>query len=193
MYYRVLKDKLTPLLKNHLIPRVQAMIILGQAGIPDFLPLYEAQIKDPNQTLWVKLWALEGMVNVIEEGGRLNAQDQILAAKTVADFVNKETDLPWPVQLRAMEALSAMRQGYEPNQPKKALMANAAMALLDRCQRQAGSPIRGGASPGADADLSLGSRSTTISLSPTPPASSPPSSAVGSRPASPAMKTRRNT
>ena len=65
------------------------MIILGQAGIPDFLPLYEAQIKDPNQILWVKLWAIEGMVNVIEEGGRLTAQDQILAAKTVAEFLEQ--------------------------------------------------------------------------------------------------------
>jgi hypothetical protein len=128
-YYRVLREKLTPLLKNHLIPRVQAMVILGQAGIADYLPLYEAQIKDPNQPFWVKLWAIEGMVNVIEEGGRLTAQDQIIAAKTVSDFLNKE-DAPWPVQLRAMEALSAMRQGYEANKPQKAAMAHSAMAML---------------------------------------------------------------
>jgi len=49
IYYRSLRDALTPLLKNHLIPRVQAMIILGECGTPDFLPLYEAQIKDPKQ------------------------------------------------------------------------------------------------------------------------------------------------
>ena len=73
---------------------------------------------------------MEGLVNVIEEGGRLTAQDQILAAKTVADFLEKEADLPWPAQLRALEVLSAMRQGYEPNKPQKAAMANAAMALL---------------------------------------------------------------
>jgi hypothetical protein len=130
IYYRTLRDALTPLLKNHLIPRVQAMIILGESGTADFLPLYEAQIKDPNQTTWVKLWALEGMVNVVEEGGRLTAQDQILAAKTVSDYLENEDSIPWPVQLRAMEALSAMRQGFEPNKPKKADMANAAMTLL---------------------------------------------------------------
>ena len=130
-YYRLLKDKLTPLLKNHLIPRVQAMIILGQAGVTDFLPLYEAQIKDPNQTLWVKLWALEGMVNAVQEGGRLMAQDQIVAAKTVTDFLNNKVDvIPWPVQLRAMEALTAMRQGFEPNRPQRAVMASAAMTYL---------------------------------------------------------------
>jgi len=130
VYYRALRDALSPLLKNHLIPRVQAMIILGECGTPDFLPLYQAQIKDPNQTLWVKLWALEGMVNVIQEGSRLAAQDQIAAAKTVADFLDNEVDIPWPVQLRAMEVLSAMRQGFEPNRPQKADMANAAMTLL---------------------------------------------------------------
>jgi hypothetical protein len=130
VYYRILKDELTPLLKNHLIPRIQAMIILGECGSADFLPTYVAQIKDRNQTVWVKLWALEGLVNVIEEGGRLAAQDQILAAKTVADFLEGEPDLPWPAQLRALEVLSVMRQGYEPKLPQKAAMASAAMALL---------------------------------------------------------------
>jgi hypothetical protein len=130
IYYRALRDALTPLLKNHLVPRVQAMIVLGEAGAADFLPLYEAQIKDPNQTIWVKLWALEGMVNVVDDGGRLTAQDQIVAAKTVSDFLENEDGIPWPVQLRAMEALSAMRRGYEPNRAKKADMASAAMSLL---------------------------------------------------------------
>jgi hypothetical protein len=125
-----LKDELTPLLKNHLIPRVQAMIILGECGSADFLPIYFAQIRDPSQPVWVKLWALEGLVNVIGDGGRLAAQDQILSAKTVSDLLEKEVDLPWPAQLRALEVLSVMRQGYEPNKPQKATMANAAMTLL---------------------------------------------------------------
>jgi hypothetical protein len=106
------------------------MIILGECGSADLLPTYIAQIRDKTQTVWVKLWALEGLVNVVEEGGRLTAQDQILAAKTVADFLETESDLPWPAQLRGLEVLSAMRQGYEPNKPQKAAMANAAMGLL---------------------------------------------------------------
>ena len=130
VYYRTLSDELTPLLKNHLVPRVQAMIVLGECGSADFLPLYLAQIRDPAQTVWVKLWALEGLVNVVGDGERLTAQDQIQTAKTVADFLEKEVDLPWPAQLRALEVLSAMRQGYEPNKPQKASMASAAMTLL---------------------------------------------------------------
>src|SRR4029077_1098121 len=42
IYHRELRNSLTPLLKNHLIPRVQAMIILGECGAADYLPLYEA-------------------------------------------------------------------------------------------------------------------------------------------------------
>jgi hypothetical protein len=129
LYNRTLIQKLTPLLKNHLIPRIQAMIVLGQSGSVEMLPIYEAQIKDPNQTIWVKLWALEGIVNVVEGGARMTGQ-AVDAARVVADFLEKEDDIPWPAQLRAMEALSALRQGYAPNRTKYADMANAAMRLL---------------------------------------------------------------
>jgi len=130
VYNRALLQKLTPLLKNHLIPRIQAMIILGQSGSLEMLPTYEAQIRDPNQTIWVKLWALEGIVNIVEGGGRLPGQAQVDAAKIVADFLEKEDDIPWPAQLRALEALTALRQGFVPNRSKYADMANAAMRLL---------------------------------------------------------------
>src|SRR5262249_13642599 len=68
-YNRILSQKLAPVLKNHLIPRVQAMIVLGQSGSADLFPIYVAQIKEPNQTVWVKLWALEGIVNAVERAG----------------------------------------------------------------------------------------------------------------------------
>jgi len=130
MYNRVLLQKLTPLLKNHLIPRIQAMIVLGESGSLDMLGTYESQIKDPNQTIWVKLWALEGIVNITEGGGRLTSSAQIEAAKIVADLLEKEDDVPWPAQLRALEALSTLRQGFVPNRSRYADMANAAMHLL---------------------------------------------------------------
>jgi hypothetical protein len=127
-YIPVLIKKLEPLLKNNLIPRVQAMIILGQAGTPDAIKIYQEQIKNPNQAMWVKLWALEGIINI--EGGRLIARDQIETGKVISDFLDKEDDIPWPAQLRALGALGAMRQGYLPNVPKRAEMAHTAMRLL---------------------------------------------------------------
>jgi hypothetical protein len=129
-YNRILSAKLTPLLKNHLVPRVQAMIVLGQSGSADLLPIYTAQIKEPNQTIWVKLWALEGIVNLMEDRGRISGENQSQTAKLVADFLSSADDLPWPVQLRGLEALTALRQGYEPAHPERASMASAAMKIL---------------------------------------------------------------
>ncbi len=128
-YQRTLIQKLYPLLKNHLIPRVQAMIILGECGSPEALPIYENEIKDGKQTLWVKLWALEGIRNIKQRGGRLTADAESRAAKLIADFL-EAGDLPWPIQLRGLEALGSLRQGFLPVQPRKAHMAHAAMRFL---------------------------------------------------------------
>jgi hypothetical protein len=129
-YNRLLVSKLRPLLKNHLIPRIQAMIILGESGNPNAMPVFEEQIKDANQTTWVKLWAMEGISNIRADGRQLTGSAQIQAAKVVADFLDQDKELPWPAQLRALETLGAMRQGYLPNLPQKAHMANSAMRLL---------------------------------------------------------------
>ena len=60
----------------------------------------------------------------------MTAQDQILPPRRSPTSSKRRSDLPWPAQLRALEVLSAMRQGYEPNRPQKGRMANAAMTLL---------------------------------------------------------------
>ena len=130
IYQRTLIQKLPPLLKNHLIPRVQAMIVLGESGSPEALSIYENELKDGKQTLWVKLWALEGIRNIKQRGGRLTADAESRAGKLIADFLDNDGDLPWPVQLRALEALGALRQGFLPSQPRKAPMAHTAMRFL---------------------------------------------------------------
>lgn len=129
-YDRVLIQRLTPLLKNHLIPRVQAMIVLGQSGSAEDVPLYLTELKNANQTVWVKLWALEGISNMVDEGARPSTALQIEVAKAVSDFLDREDDLPWPVQYRALQALAALRQGFMPSSPKQAHMASSAMKLL---------------------------------------------------------------
>jgi hypothetical protein len=132
-YNRVLLQKLAPLLKNHLIPRTEASIVLGQSGNPDALRLFEDQIKDERQTFWVKLWAMEGISNILKEN-RVPASDRIVAGKIIADFLKNEDDIPWPVQFRAVETLGALRQGFRANAPKDAEMATAAMRLLTEFQ-----------------------------------------------------------
>ena len=64
------------------------MIVLGQSGSVDLMPTYVAQIKEPSQTVWVKLWAFEGIVNAIEEGNAASGRHSIATAKVVADFLS---------------------------------------------------------------------------------------------------------
>jgi hypothetical protein len=130
-YNRVLVQKLQPLLKHHLVPRVQAMIVLGQSGNPDALKLYLDEIKNPDQTVWVKLWAFRGISNIKKyQPNRLTAAAEIEAARLIADQLDKHKEWPWPVQLRATEALSSLRQGFVPSAPKEAKMAETAMRIL---------------------------------------------------------------
>ncbi len=130
-YNRVLVQKLQPLLKHHLVPRIQAMIVLGQSGNPDALKLYLDEIKKQDQTVWVKLWAFRGISNIKKhQPTRLNAAQEIEAARTIADQLDQNKQWPWPVQLRATEALANLRQGFVPAAPREARMAEAAMRIL---------------------------------------------------------------
>ena len=131
-YNRILLRSLQPLLKHHLIPRVQAMIVLGQSGNPEALKLFLDEIRNPQQTLWVKLWAIRGITYIKQNpAARLSAAQEIEAARVIAEQLDEKTkDMPWPLQLRALEALSSLRQGYIPAAPKNAEMAVAAMRIL---------------------------------------------------------------
>ncbi len=131
-YNRQLLRSLQPLLKHHLVPRVQAMIVLGTSGNPDALKLFLDEIRNPQQTLWVKLWAMRGVTNIKKNSPtRLSAAQEIDAARVIAEQLDEKTkDMPWPLQYRALEALSVLRQGYIPSAPKNAEMAVAAMRIL---------------------------------------------------------------
>ena len=131
-YQKSLKQWLPPLMALHLVSRVQAMIVLGESGSADHIDVFEKEIANPKQTLWVKLWAIEGIKKIKENGGRLPQDAEAKAAKVVSDFLNndKQQTLPWPLQLRGLEALANLRQGFLPTQPKSAHMANTAMKFL---------------------------------------------------------------
>jgi len=129
-YNQVLMQKLPPLLKHHLIPRIQAMIILAQSANPDALQLFLDEIKSPSQTVWVKLWAFRGITNIKLISNKLSTAQESAAAKLIADQLLKSKDWPWWVQHRALEALAALRQGFLPTSPRSADMAAAAFQFL---------------------------------------------------------------
>ena len=134
VYNQALLATLPKLLDNNLVSRVEAMIVLGQTNSPDAVPIYLAQIKSPDQTLWVKVSALKGLTGVVEGGARtdavLGSARAVEAAKVVADFLEAEKDLPWPVVVRALEAIGAMRQASVATALQKADLANTAMEYL---------------------------------------------------------------
>ncbi len=128
----LLSDKVfLSLLKNNLFARIEAMIVLGQTGGTDALKVFVAQLKDPNQTVWVKLWAARGITNVTEEGTReLPTAQAVETAKAVADWLDTEKDLPWPARTRGMEALGSLRHANNPATPNQPDFAAVAMKFL---------------------------------------------------------------
>jgi hypothetical protein len=100
------------LLQGHLLTRTLFMVVLSRAGSPEVIPELIKQLSDPSQTHSVKLLAAVGLTAAGQRGRRLldpNAQS-IPAARAIASFLQEEKDLPWPVQVRALEALGSMRQ-----------------------------------------------------------------------------------
>lgn len=131
IYNRILLQKLTPLLSNHLIPRVQAMIILGQSANREALKTFLDQIKNPEQTALVKLWAVNGILNIRKHSrASLSAVEEFNAAKVVVDFLETDQNIPWPVRYRALEVLGSLRQGHSPAKPRNLEIATVAMRVL---------------------------------------------------------------
>lgn len=131
-YSQSLQRHLPQLLKNHLVPRVQAMIVLGEASPPtlEALNLFQSELNNRSQVLWVKLWALQGIANIKKNGKGFAANVEAQAAQTIADFLESERSLPWLIQLRGLEALGYLRQSGLAVAASKARMANTAMLFL---------------------------------------------------------------
>ncbi len=130
-YNKVLLDVLPKLFDNNLIARVQAMIVLSQTGNPNAVPVFLKQLNDPEQTVWVKLMAARGLTNTVDNGVRVDGVgfQPSEVARTIAKLLNEGNDLPWPVQMRLLEALGSMRVSASANS-FKAEMSTAAMKYL---------------------------------------------------------------
>jgi len=122
-YNQILLQRLTPVLKHHLVPRIQAAIVLAQSGNPEALKTFLDEIQNPGQTVWVKLWAFRGITIIESQSNRLSTAQEADAAKIISDQLAANKNWPWPVQLRALEALGALRQGFLPTSPRTADMA----------------------------------------------------------------------
>jgi hypothetical protein len=132
-YSNELNNTLPKLLDHNLVTRTEAAIALGQAGSAKSLPTFLSIIKDPNQTVQVKIWAMRGVANCVGNGtdtAKISAAEAIAAGKVIADFLVREKDTLWFLQVRALEALGSLRQASAPPNIAKAEIANVAMSFL---------------------------------------------------------------
>ena len=112
-YNKILFESSLPkLLDNNFLSRIDAMIVLGMAGgtTKEALDLYAAQLKIPDQIIWVKMWAARGFTNAAQSGkANIDAYRAITGADALVTFLNSDPKLPYFAQFRAFEALGSIR------------------------------------------------------------------------------------
>ncbi|WP_435016280.1 hypothetical protein TA3x_003844 [Tundrisphaera sp. TA3] len=114
IYARQLFDSsFIKLLDNNLIARIEAVIVLGMVGssVPKDLDLYINQINNPDQVMWVKQWAARGLTAATKDGKAvLDATKTTQAVEALTKFLAGDAKtMPWPVQMRALEAMASLR------------------------------------------------------------------------------------
>lgn len=140
-YSRALLATMPKLLDNHLYARSQAMVVLGTLGESDAMPIYIKQLQDPDQITYVKLWAARGITAAAQNGKRkLEVGRANDAAKTLSDFLQREPEIDWPTQMRALEALGSIRLATDTKGQGQAEMASTALRFL--ADRKANPEVR---------------------------------------------------
>lgn len=130
-YTRELLKVMPDLLKNHLFARTEAMIVLSKTGDEQALDTFVAQLNDPSQVMMVKLLAAVGLTNIVQGGKRaIDSATAAKAAKSLSDFLNREPETFWMAQVRALEALGALRQASGSVLQGKGEMASTALKFL---------------------------------------------------------------
>jgi len=129
--------KVTPeLLANHLIARIEGMIVLSRTGDDKAIGTYVAQLRDPSQVIMVKILAAEGLSNVVRIRRQVDARASLDAAIALNSFLNVEKDAIWWAQFRALEALGWLRQpATNPVTGKYDMVDTAAAFLADPKKR----------------------------------------------------------
>jgi hypothetical protein len=135
-YTLALLKQAPDLLSNHLFARIETIIVLAQTTSPEAIDFYIKQLTDKDQTVWVQQWAARGITNVMHpDGGYLNdipgakSDTATKAARALAGLLARD-DLPWPVQLRVVEALGSLRLAADPAAQAKVEFATAVMQIL---------------------------------------------------------------
>jgi hypothetical protein len=130
-YTKALLEFSREVLKNQLHARTMMMVVLSRTEDPQALPTFIAQLNDPNQALAVKLLAAVGITGLTQHGRRsLPVQQGVDAGRALWEFLKSETDAPWPLKFRVLEALGSLRLATANPLRGAAEFADAAMVAL---------------------------------------------------------------
>lgn len=142
VYTQALVKESPKLLSNHLVARLETIIALAQTGSPEALDTFVKQLDDAEQSVWVKQWAARGITNILQTptGFRddipgANPRTVNTVAKSLSKLLGRD-DLPWPVQLRVLEALGALRQAADPTAQKDVEYASAVVQILSNADNR---------------------------------------------------------
>lgn len=130
-YSAALIKTMQPLLKAHLVTRVQALIALASTGSLDVNPLLIQVMSDDEQPWQMKLIAIRGANNSIQAGRRpmaFNARTQLTVA--LCNLIREETDAPWFIKAEAAEVIGNLRIVSESVAGRKVEPAELMMSLL---------------------------------------------------------------
>jgi len=130
-YSAALIKTFQPLLKAHLVTRVQALIALASTGSLDVNPVLIQVISDDEQPWQMKLIAIRGINNSIQAGRRpmaFNARTQLTVA--LCNLIREETDAPWFIKSEAAEVIGNLRIVSESVAGRKVEPAELMMSLL---------------------------------------------------------------
>ena len=120
-----------PLLKAHLVTRVQALQAMAATGSIDFNPLFVSVLGDENQPWQVKMVALEGINNVIQGGKRpLGFTQRTQLTVAVLNMLREEKAPPWFLKAQSARLIGNLRIVSESVPERKVVPAETLLGYL---------------------------------------------------------------
>lgn len=126
-----------PLLKAHLVTRVQALQAMAATGSIDLNPLFVSVLGDESQPWQVKMIALEGINNVIQGGKRplgFNQRTQLTVA--VLNMLREEKSPPWFLKAQAARLIGNLRIVSESVPERKVVPAETLLEFLTNAEER---------------------------------------------------------
>jgi hypothetical protein len=138
MYVQELLQVAPKVLQGQLHSRTFFMTVLSRSQSPEVVPLLIEQIRSEDQAMTVKMLAAVGLNNISQNGRRpLDASSQAIpASQALAGMLRDNPEAFWPVKVRALEAMGALRHATaNPLRGEPELAAVPFSLLADRGQR----------------------------------------------------------